>query len=153
MWESEHSAGTAAEFKFPERIQTPKPYQDPHPPVWQAAASDRARSARGARARLAVTVAVAARREDGRDDRHVPDGSGLGPTRGPADEGARTTGSAVYTLVHVYDDPDEAAAYGLWESVNWWYRNLAEFHLKWELAHLSDEAKQQAFPSLQANRG
>jgi alkanesulfonate monooxygenase SsuD/methylene tetrahydromethanopterin reductase-like flavin-dependent oxidoreductase (luciferase family) len=59
---------------------------------------------------------------------------------------------AVYTLVHVYDDADEAADYGLWDSVTWWYRNLAEFHLKWELAHLSDDAKEKAFPALEAIR-
>ena len=59
---------------------------------------------------------------------------------------------AVYTLVHVYDDAQEAADYGLWESVTWWYRNLAEFQLKWELAHLPEEAKQKAFPALESIR-
>ena len=44
-----------------------------------------------------------------------------------------TTASASYTLVHCYDDADEAADYGLWESVNWWYKHLAEFTLQWEL--------------------
>jgi alkanesulfonate monooxygenase SsuD/methylene tetrahydromethanopterin reductase-like flavin-dependent oxidoreductase (luciferase family) len=56
---------------------------------------------------------------------------------------------AVYTLVHLYDDPEEAAAYGLWESVNWWYRNLAEFTLQWELAGLPEEDKAKIFPHLQ----
>ena len=76
--------------------------------------------------------------------------AGLGPAREPADPGARTTGWASTRWSTVYDDADEAAAYGLWDSVNWWYRNLAEFTLKWELPHLSDEAKAKAFPSLQA---
>ena len=39
------------------------------------------------------------------------------------------------------DDADEAAGYGLWESVNWWYRHLAEFTLEWELPMLSEEAR------------
>ena len=34
------------------------------------------------------------------------------------------------------DDADEAAKYGLWESVTWWYQHLAEFTLEWELPHL-----------------
>ena len=55
----------------------------------------------------------------------------------------------VYTLVHCYDDPDEAAAYGLWESVNWWYKHLAEFTLQWELPELSPEEQKKVFPLLE----
>ncbi|MCB2080899.1 MAG: hypothetical protein KDE55_24760, partial [Novosphingobium sp.] len=31
-----------------------------------------------------------------------------------------------------------------------WYKGLAEFHLKWEMAHLSEEQQKQAFPLLEA---
>jgi alkanesulfonate monooxygenase SsuD/methylene tetrahydromethanopterin reductase-like flavin-dependent oxidoreductase (luciferase family) len=55
----------------------------------------------------------------------------------------------VYTLVHAYDDADEAAAYGLWESVNWWYKHLAEFTLQWELPMLSEEEQKAVFPLLE----
>jgi alkanesulfonate monooxygenase SsuD/methylene tetrahydromethanopterin reductase-like flavin-dependent oxidoreductase (luciferase family) len=55
----------------------------------------------------------------------------------------------VYTLVHCYEDAGEAAAYGLWESVNWWYKNLAEFTLQWELAELSEEQQRAVFPLLE----
>ncbi len=55
----------------------------------------------------------------------------------------------VYTLVHAYDDPDEARAYGLWESVNWWYRHLAEFTLQWELSELGEEERKKVFPLLE----
>ena len=55
----------------------------------------------------------------------------------------------VYTLVHCYDDEDEAAAYGLWDSVSWWYRNLAEFTLQWELAACSPRSeKAKALPAV-----
>ena len=50
--------------------------------------------------------------------------------------------------MHCADDLDEAADYGLWDSVTWWYRNLAEFTLQWELKHLSDEEKEMIFPLL-----
>jgi alkanesulfonate monooxygenase SsuD/methylene tetrahydromethanopterin reductase-like flavin-dependent oxidoreductase (luciferase family) len=56
----------------------------------------------------------------------------------------------VYTLVHAYDDADEAAAYGLWDSVNWWYRHLAEFTLQWELVNLPEEEKAKVFPLLES---
>ena len=55
----------------------------------------------------------------------------------------------VYTLVHAYDDADEAADYGLWESVNWWYQHLAEFTLQWELPKLSEEEQKAVFPLLE----
>jgi alkanesulfonate monooxygenase SsuD/methylene tetrahydromethanopterin reductase-like flavin-dependent oxidoreductase (luciferase family) len=43
---------------------------------------------------------------------------------------------------------DQAQAYGLWDSVEWWYRHLAEFTIEWELPHLSKEAQERAFPLL-----
>ena len=41
MWEKELFEWDSPSLKFPARIQTPKPFQDPHPPVWQAAASEK----------------------------------------------------------------------------------------------------------------
>jgi hypothetical protein len=32
----------------------------------------------------------------------------------------------------------------------WWYKGIAEFHLKWEMAHLSPEQQAQAFPLLES---
>ena len=150
MWEQERFSWDSPEFTFPERVQTPKPYQDPHPPVWQAAASERSAVSAGelglglmslsllqpvekmAETIKAYRTAQAAARPENMLTR------------------VQNNRVAVYTLVHVYDDPEEADAYGLWESVNWWYRNLAEFHLRWELAHLSDEDKVNAFPRLKS---
>ena len=39
MWENETFSWESENISFPERMQTPKPFQDPHPPVWQAAAT------------------------------------------------------------------------------------------------------------------
>jgi alkanesulfonate monooxygenase SsuD/methylene tetrahydromethanopterin reductase-like flavin-dependent oxidoreductase (luciferase family) len=150
MWEQHLFSWDSPQFTFPERIQTPKPYQDPHPPVWQAAASDRSAVSAGELGlgllHLSLLQPVEKMEETIQAYRTAQ------ASARPENMLTRVQNNrvAVYTLVHVYDDPDEAAAYGLWESVNWWYRNLAEFHLKWEMAHLSDEVKQQAFPSLQA---
>ena len=54
----------------------------------------------------------------------------------------------IYTLVHCAESRDDFARDKLWESMWWWYKGLAEFHLKWELAHLSPEAQAAAFPLL-----
>jgi alkanesulfonate monooxygenase SsuD/methylene tetrahydromethanopterin reductase-like flavin-dependent oxidoreductase (luciferase family) len=32
----------------------------------------------------------------------------------------------------------------------WWYKGISEFHLKWEMTHLSPEKQAAAFPLLQA---
>ena len=39
MWREERFSWDSPEFQFPERVITPKPYQDPHPPCWMAATS------------------------------------------------------------------------------------------------------------------
>src|SRR5206468_5180911 len=41
MWEQETLSWNSENLVFPERMQTPKPFQDPHPPCWQAAASEK----------------------------------------------------------------------------------------------------------------
>jgi hypothetical protein len=43
---------------------------------------------------------------------------------------------------------EQAEANGIWDSVWWWYKNLAEFILEWEVPHLSDEEKEKMFPLL-----
>ena len=56
-------------FQFPERVVTPKPFQDPHPPCWMAATStDSCEVAGYARSRAAVVLDHAAARDDGRAD-------------------------------------------------------------------------------------
>ena len=53
---------------------------------------------------------------------------------------------AAYTLVHCADSLQQAEDNGIWESVGWWYRNLAEFTIEWELPHLSQQEQDQIFP-------
>jgi alkanesulfonate monooxygenase SsuD/methylene tetrahydromethanopterin reductase-like flavin-dependent oxidoreductase (luciferase family) len=55
---------------------------------------------------------------------------------------------AAYTLVHCADTMAQAEANGIWESVWWWYKNLAEFTIEWELPHLTKEQQDQTFPLL-----
>lgn len=150
MWEQERFSWDSPEFKFPERMQTPKPYQDPHPPVWQAASSEKSAVSAGTLGLGLLSLSIM---------QPIEKMAGIVQSYKAAQALARAEDMltrvkndrvAVYTLVHLYDDADEAADYGLWDSVNWWYRNLAEFTLAWELAELSDEAKAAAFPRLQS---
>jgi alkanesulfonate monooxygenase SsuD/methylene tetrahydromethanopterin reductase-like flavin-dependent oxidoreductase (luciferase family) len=54
---------------------------------------------------------------------------------------------AAYTLVHVTDN-NQSPHPDVWRSVGWWYSNLAEFTLQWELPHLSEKERESAFPLL-----
>jgi alkanesulfonate monooxygenase SsuD/methylene tetrahydromethanopterin reductase-like flavin-dependent oxidoreductase (luciferase family) len=55
---------------------------------------------------------------------------------------------AAYTLVHCAETNDQARENGVWESVAWWYQNIAEFTLNWELPHLDPAAQEASFPLL-----
>jgi alkanesulfonate monooxygenase SsuD/methylene tetrahydromethanopterin reductase-like flavin-dependent oxidoreductase (luciferase family) len=57
-----------------------------------------------------------------------------------------------YTLVHCYEEGDDLEASRLWDSVKWWYKDLAEFTIKWEMANLPQKDKDRMFPLLEASR-
>jgi alkanesulfonate monooxygenase SsuD/methylene tetrahydromethanopterin reductase-like flavin-dependent oxidoreductase (luciferase family) len=59
---------------------------------------------------------------------------------------------AAYTLVHLMDDEAQAEEHRVWESVWWWYQNLAEFTLEWEFPHFTQEQKDQIFPLLEMQK-
>jgi alkanesulfonate monooxygenase SsuD/methylene tetrahydromethanopterin reductase-like flavin-dependent oxidoreductase (luciferase family) len=150
MWEEELFSWDSPSLTFPERIQTPKPYQDPHPPVWLAAASEKSAISAGelGLGLLSLSLLQPVERMAEIIDLYRAAHARARPedmlTRVQNDQ------AAVYTLVHVYDDAEEAAGYGLWDSVNWWYKNLAEFTLRWEFPQASEEDKAKIFPRLDA---
>jgi alkanesulfonate monooxygenase SsuD/methylene tetrahydromethanopterin reductase-like flavin-dependent oxidoreductase (luciferase family) len=150
MWEEELFAWDSPNLQFPARMQTPKPFQDPHPPVWQAAATERSAVSAGELGLGLLHLSLVQPVEKMADTiRAYRAAQALAR---PEDMLTRVKNDRVgaYTLVHCYDDPDEAAGYGLWRAVNWWYQNLAEFTLQWELAMLTDEEKAKVFPLLEA---
>ena len=55
---------------------------------------------------------------------------------------------AAYTLVHCADTMAQCEANGIWESVWWWYKNLAEFTLEWEFPNIPEEERDRIFPLL-----
>jgi alkanesulfonate monooxygenase SsuD/methylene tetrahydromethanopterin reductase-like flavin-dependent oxidoreductase (luciferase family) len=145
-WEQERISWDSDLIKMPERMQTPKPFQDPHPPAWLAAASESSAVSAGRHGlgllsfALLQPVEAMAKTIDvyrnAQTERTTP------LTRVVNDR------VGAYTLVHCADDMDEAAEYGIWDSVMWWYRHLAEFTLEWELPNLSPEEREAVFPLL-----
>jgi alkanesulfonate monooxygenase SsuD/methylene tetrahydromethanopterin reductase-like flavin-dependent oxidoreductase (luciferase family) len=145
-WEQERISWDSDLIKMPERVQTPKPYQDPHPPAWLAAASEKSAETAGRFGlgllsfALLQPVEMMAKTIDVYRNAQADAAEPI--TRVKNDR------AGAYTLVHCTDDLDEAAAYGLWDSVRWWYKHLAEFTLEWELPNLSKEEQEAVFPLL-----
>jgi hypothetical protein len=54
--------------------------------------------------------------------------------------------TAIYTLVHCADTFQQCEENGIWESVIWWYNNLAKFIIDWELPNASQEERDRRFP-------
>jgi alkanesulfonate monooxygenase SsuD/methylene tetrahydromethanopterin reductase-like flavin-dependent oxidoreductase (luciferase family) len=148
-WEQETISWDSPMLQFPERMQTPKPFQVPHPPVWQAAATEKSAVSAGELGLGLLSFSLLQPVEKMAD--HIRAYRTAQAMARPEDMLTRVKNDrvGVYTLVHAYDDADDAAAYGLWESVNWWYKHLAEFTLQWELSMLSEEEQKAIFPLLE----
>jgi alkanesulfonate monooxygenase SsuD/methylene tetrahydromethanopterin reductase-like flavin-dependent oxidoreductase (luciferase family) len=154
-WESEYFSFEGEHWTFPAagnvpvRMVTPKPFQDPHPPVWMAASSDSSAQAAGAMGLGLLSLSIM------RPLEQVAQTIALyRRAAAQAKPITRVTNNqlAVYTLVHCADTMAQAEANGIWEALWWWYSNLAEFTLQWEFPHASDEDRQKMFPILDARR-
>jgi alkanesulfonate monooxygenase SsuD/methylene tetrahydromethanopterin reductase-like flavin-dependent oxidoreductase (luciferase family) len=145
MWEQELYEEHSEYLDFPARMVTPKPYQYPHPPCWMAASSEETIRMAGANGlgllsfsimqpldKLAELIRIY--REEQKNATPI--------TR------IHTNKVGVYTLVHCTEDRRKFGTNRLWESVWWWYTSVAEFTLKWELAHMPPEMQEKAFPLL-----
>lgn len=147
MWEQERFSYESPNFSIPERMQNPKPFQDPHPPCWVAAGSERSAAIAGENGvgllsfSLFQPVSSMAAHIDAY---RAAQETCVAPLTRVANDRV-----GAYTLVHCCDDLDAAGNYGLWDSVRWWYRHLAEFTLEWEFPNLSKEEQNEVFPLLQ----
>jgi len=146
MWEEERFSFDGTYLKFPERVVTPKPVQDPHPPCWMAGTSPGSAEVAG-RFGLGLLSLSIMRPLDMLADqvRQYREAQELATplTR------VTTNKVAAYTLVHCAPTMAKAEENGIWDSVWWWYKNLAEFTLEWELPNVSQEERDRAFPFLE----
>ena len=145
MWKEERFSYESERFSFPERVVTPKPYQDPHPPCWMAATSEGSAQVAGENALGMLSFSIMQPLESMANQIKAYRAA---QKRAKPLTGTSTNKVAAYTLVHCADTMAEAEANGIWDSVGWWYQNLAEFTLEWELPHFSEEERNEAFPFL-----
>lgn len=146
MWESEYFEFHGRYLDFPRRMVTPKPVQDPHPPAWMAAttAGSAEMAGRHGLGLLSFSImqpleAMAAAINQYRAAIARPEPI----TR------VINNRVAAYTLVHCAETMERCEANGIWDSVWWWYKNLAEFTIEWEFPNLPPAEVDQAFPLLQ----
>ncbi|MEW9855122.1 LLM class flavin-dependent oxidoreductase [Novosphingobium sp. M1R2S20] len=147
MWEQEYYEEDSEFLKFPKRMVTPKPYQFPHPPAWMAASTESSAQMAGENGcgLLCFSIMQPIARLKQVIDTYREAQKAAAPLTS-----VHTNKVGVYTLVHCAETRDDFATNRLWESMWWWYKGLAEFHLKWEMAHLTPEQQAQAFPLMSA---
>ena len=146
MWREERFSWKSPSFEFPERMVTPKPVQDPHPPCWMAATSDGSAEVAGANGLGLLSFSIMQPLE--KMAQHVAAYRRAAARAKPLTD-VTTNRVAAYTLVHCADSMEQAEANGIWDSVSWWYSNLAQFTLDWELVHLSEAERKEVFPLLE----
>ena len=145
MWEQEYYSEDSEFLKFPPRMVTPKPWQDPHPPVWLAASSHESARFAGENGLGLLCFSIMTPLEQLGQILSV---YREGQARAKPLTGVHTNKVGTYTLVHCAKSRADFERNRLWESMWWWYTTVAQFLLKWELNLLSPEAQDKAFPLL-----
>jgi alkanesulfonate monooxygenase SsuD/methylene tetrahydromethanopterin reductase-like flavin-dependent oxidoreductase (luciferase family) len=145
MWEAEYFEYHGRYLDFPRRMVTPKPFQDPHPPCWMAATSEGSAEVAGRLGLGMLSLSILKSLEDLATQVRQYRRAALDPT--PITR-VVTNKVAAYTLVHCADSMAECEANGIWDSVWWWYQNLAHFILEWEFPHFSAAERDAMFPLL-----
>ncbi|KMS51656.1 monooxygenase [Novosphingobium barchaimii LL02] len=145
MWEAEYYEEHSEFLDFPKRMVTPKPWQDPHPPAWMAAGSESSAVMAGENGCGLLCFSIM---QPLSKLKPMIDAYRQAQTRATPLTSIVTDKVGIYTLVHCAESRDDFEKNKLWESMWWWYKGLAEFHLKWEFGHLSPEQQNAAFPLL-----
>jgi alkanesulfonate monooxygenase SsuD/methylene tetrahydromethanopterin reductase-like flavin-dependent oxidoreductase (luciferase family) len=145
MWEQQYYEEHSEFLDFPARMVTPKPYQYPHPPVWMAASSlDTARMAgENGLGLLCFSILQPLGKL-----KPIVEAYREAQMRAEPLTSVVTNKVGIYTLVHCAQSRAQFETNRLWESMWWWYTTVAQFSLKWELAHLTPEEQSRAFPLL-----
>ena len=145
MWTNEYFEYESDTFSMPRRMVTPLPVQDPHPPAWQAATSmgssvDAGHNGFGL---LSFSIMQPLKQMAGLIHAYKQAAAEAVPVTK-----VQNGRAACYTLVHCVEDDSELEKNRAWESVWWWYKNIAEFTLEWELSHMPQEQQDKLFPLL-----
>lgn len=145
MWRDEYYKEDSEFLKFPSRMVTPKPWQDPHPPCWMAASSLESARMAGQNGLGLLCFSIMQPLSKIRD---ILNAYQEGQRSATPLTGVATNKVGTYTLVHCARSRADFERNKLWESMWWWYTTVAQFLLKWEFADLPKEAQEIAFPLL-----
>jgi alkanesulfonate monooxygenase SsuD/methylene tetrahydromethanopterin reductase-like flavin-dependent oxidoreductase (luciferase family) len=145
MWEQEYFEFHGKYLDFPRRMVTPKPFQDPHPPCWMAATSAGSSAVAGQLGLGLLSFAIMQPIQKMAKQIEQYRAAAANPT--PITR-VTTNKVAAYTLVHCAETMAQCEANGIWDSVWWWYQNIAEFTLEWEFPHFKQDEKDSLFPLL-----
>jgi len=145
MWAEQYYEEHSEFLDFPSRMVTPKPWQDPHPPAWMAASTEGSAIMAGENACGLLCFSIM---QPLSKLKPLIDAYRSAQERAKPLTSVVTNKVGIYTLVHCAESRDDFEKNKLWESMWWWYKGLAEFHLKWEFAHLTEEQQKAAFPLL-----
>lgn len=145
MWEEEYYEEHSEYLDFPARMVTPKPYQYPHPPCWMAGVSEESIriAGRNALGLLCFAIMQPLSKLKTLIDTYREEQANAKPLTSVS-----TNKVGAYTLVHCTESRAKFETNRLWDSMWWWYTEVAKFTLKWELTHLPKEAQEKAFPLL-----
>jgi alkanesulfonate monooxygenase SsuD/methylene tetrahydromethanopterin reductase-like flavin-dependent oxidoreductase (luciferase family) len=144
-WASEYFEYHGRYLDFPKRMVTPKPVQDPHPPCWMAATSEGSAAVAGQLGLGLLSFSILQSVDQMAN--HISQYRAAAAAPQPLTQ-VVTNKVAAYTLVHCAPTMADCEADGIWDSVWWWYKNLAEFTMTWELPHLTPEQQDEVFPLL-----
>ncbi len=148
MWENQRFSYDSPNYHLPERIQMPKPVQNPHPRPWLAASSASSAENAGRNGVGLLSFALVRPLDEMVDHIRLYREAQAACTQ-PVTR-VKNDRVGVYTMVHCCDDLDEAAAsYSLWDSLAYWYSHLAQFTLEWEFPNLTREEQLAIFPLLE----
>ena len=145
MWEQEYFEFHGKYLDFPRRMVTPKPVQDPHPACWMAATSDGSAEVAGKLGLGLLSFSIMQPIQ--KMAKHIQQYRAGAAHPTPLTR-VTTNKVAAYTLVHCAESMEQCEKNGIWDSVWWWYKNLAEFTLEWEMPHFTDAEKDAVFPLL-----
>jgi alkanesulfonate monooxygenase SsuD/methylene tetrahydromethanopterin reductase-like flavin-dependent oxidoreductase (luciferase family) len=145
MWREQRFSWDSENFQFPERNVTPKPWQDPHPPPWMAATSPGSAAVAGHNGLglLSFSIMQPLEKMATQIQEYRKAARDCTPLTDVVNHRV-----AAYTLVHCADSLQQCEDNGIWDSLGWWYRHLAQFTVDWELPHLSPEEQEATFPLL-----
>jgi len=151
MWEKEYFSYHSDNYDLPERYITPRPFQDPHPPVWMASGSADSSviAGRGGLGLLSFTLfQPVAKLKDNIDAYRAAQQEGAKPLTKVVNKRA-----GAYTIVHCCDDMAEAEKYGMWDSAKWWYTDIAEFMTRWEIPNSPEKEGREMARHIEGVRG